>query len=168
MNKLFNHNGISCGHEQVISPYPPIYGNIAESSWLATAHLKELHSDVKIIRMKRAPAKVIKSWVDIDIFNPNKVNNEFIRYIQKYIDGVDVINNHPIQNAYNYYVGWDKLFEKNIGNRYYETIELDELMNHDTYTIHNQEFTILKDVVNKKLHQKIYDVDINTIKELLK
>ncbi len=164
MNKLFNDNGIKCGHEKLISPYPPIYGYEAESSWLATAHLKSIPSSVKIIRMKRQPEKIIKSWLDINIFRPSNKNNEFIRYIQKYINGIDVIKNSPLENAKTYYLEWTKLFDMNIGSRYYETIELDELMNHETFIIHGKEFTVSKEIINTKQHQKVFNIDISKIK----
>ena len=63
LSKLFNDNGIKCGHESyyTVNNRGQLYE--AESSWLATPHINEF-KDKKIIRLIRNPVSVIKSFLD--------------------------------------------------------------------------------------------------------
>lgn len=166
MSHLLNTNKITCGHEKYFNvgksqKFP------SESSWLATPHLDEIDSK-KIIRIIRDPQYVIKSFLDIDLFNPKHINSSYIKYMQKHISGINLITNTDIENAIIYYNEWNKLFNRKIKNKTHITLSFDNLITKKNINIFDTELIISKKVINNKQKRKTKNTDIDYILDRIK
>ena len=121
MPKLLNSNGIPCGHESVYGV--PVkysrYQTIAkqgrykgDSSWLAVPYISEIRKDypnVKFIHITRNPIDVVKSFLELDLFNQKNIyTSEYVKLIGNH---VDLANKSQIERAISYYIDWFNLID---------------------------------------------------------
>ena len=87
MSKLLTNNGIKCGHVSIfgvpcdLNIYKKKMYNTdlnADSSWLSVPFIDEitkLNDCIKFIHVVRDPIKVIKSFIELDLFNDNNFSS---------------------------------------------------------------------------------------------
>lgn len=120
LSNLLNQNNIKCGHESIFGKMvnkeidenhviKTIDLYEAESSWLAVPYLgtKYIPKETKIIHLIRDPKKVIKSFLDISLFNGKGIYYEFMKNNCEQVND----NNSYIVNAINYYLYWNMKIE---------------------------------------------------------
>jgi hypothetical protein len=164
MAYLLKRNNIKCGHEIHSNRLRSIPLKHSESSWLATPFLG-LYKDDLIVRIYRHPLKVIKSFMDLDRFNPKSILiNGYSKYMYDYVPIKTEYSS--IKNAAIYYIEWNKLFDDFMGDEYFESVEIDEIQNYDKLWLYDKELIIPKDVINRK--DKLFNYSIKQLEEMLR
>jgi hypothetical protein len=80
---------------------------------------------------------------------------------------VDVFNKSEIENAAVYYIFWNNLFDINIKNIPYCSLNFDELIEKDKITLFNKEYKVPNKKTNDKKSQKIRNISIDFIENEL-
>ena len=169
INGLFNSNGIRCGHESIfgisrkqrfidkksidarLKLHPKLK---AESSWLAVPFLNTglILPDKKIVHLTRNPIDVIKSFVELELFDKKNVSSEYAQYIKHYCPLFSYMNS-PYVNAMYYYYYWNNLIEDKMYN-YDATfhVKLEDTIENTCKTLgfNNQVIEIMNQKKNKK------------------
>ena len=167
--KMFNDNGISCGHEKYFNPFSQKNKNIeAESSWMGTSEINNLNENVNIVRIYKNPFEVIKSHIDLDFFNKKNKNSSYFLYMKKNIPELNLFSKNEFENAAIYYIKWNLLFDELINNKKYITINFNELIKMDNFILFNKNFKIPKNIINDKKHLKYKNIQNNVIIDNLK
>lgn len=167
MAHLLNSHGITCGHESIFG-YPPNLKKYlksmcnskyeADSSWLAVPFIQsiiETNPDIKFIHITRHPVDVIKSFVELDLFNPKNEKSHYVKLIKKYSRSV---NDTQVEHAIAYYIDWlNMIDDARLVNRL--TIKLEEVDFKGLSEFIGKEISDFNTVVNSKASRKINKVD---------
>ena len=162
MSKLLTNNGIKCGHESIfgvtcdLNIYKKKMYNTdlnADSSWLSVPFIDEitkLNDCIKFIHVVRDPIKVIKSFIELDLFNDNNFSSSpYVTLINHY-SNLDYTS--QIDRVISYYVTWFKKIEGSDINKIVinlENIDYGNLSNFLGVTINP-----LNEKVNTKVGKK--------------
>jgi hypothetical protein len=173
MNKLFNENGIKCGHEKIFDTIirQNIHKNEAESSWLSAPFLHLLlNNDCKIIWLKRNPIHVIKSLLELNSFNAERFLSS--PYVKHKVNNTESVRkeNDSLTNCINYYIEWNELIQKNINGKNYIKVKLEDIIDKKSVILFDKEFKTVNEKINTKTESKrsiIYEDElIERIKKL--
>jgi hypothetical protein len=164
ISKLLTQNGIPCGHESIYgitTNFKELQNTIkrthykGDSSWLAVPHISKIYKinpNTKFIHIVRNPVDVVKSFLELDLFNDANLNTSpYVKLIGKH---VDLKGKSQIERAISYYIGWFKLIDThNINNKVVLNLEN---LNYDLLsTTLGHKVTPMNKVVNDKKNKKI-------------
>jgi hypothetical protein len=175
MCHLLRHNGFSCGHETIINtnvinqmanPVKQIANtNLdAESSWFAVPYLSSIeksYPDLKLIHVWRDPVLVVKSLINIDLFNKYK---NIVNYMSSFTHcdpGGD-----PVEFYTCYWLKWQQMILKS--NNYRTIISLHSVNLEKLSEFCGREIQNYDKIVNMKTGDKRYKYDYETIKSRMK
>lgn len=174
MRNLFDINGIKCGHENIfgVSKKQPnlTSANVlnrynknkdlkAESSWLAVPFLNTdlVPQHTTLIHVIRDPLKVIKSFLELDLFNIKHKGTEYVNHMFKHCPLLSYNNSQEV-NLMLYYYYWNILIVNASANyNNFHTLRIEDgfskIANNFSWKI--QDVPVANKKVNKKVKKNI-------------
>lgn len=168
MSSILKRSGYRCGHEGAVPIREDMNFNYcltsmiqteynAESSWLVVPHLSEFYShmpQMKVIHLARNPFNVIKSFVDIGLFE-----NSSSVYLKHILRSISSKNKYAFWAKY--YITWHSHIEVWPGSKLFQNFESLDYGAISSFV--EKEVSPLDCIVNSKSRQKRIDVPIDQV-----
>ena len=105
---LINELGIPTRHEYFFGPdgYHKRIGVRGEVSWMVVPYLQDFKGT--ILHQTRHPVKTINSFVSMRGFDPTRMHNKYIRFIDQHFHMTDNL----IEDSMRFYIEWNKKAEE--------------------------------------------------------